>query len=203
MLWSGNCRPGNDALAVCESLGMANLNGGNTMVTHERNSLANISPRAMTWGGDHLQIYTSMQNEFVYTNNWSGPFYGGFARVIDTFERTEQPRRLKPVNIYYHFYSAGQLGSLKAVKRAYNWCLKQRLHSVTARQYCDMVRDCRETVILKSGERSWKLISAGNNRTFRVPKAAGTAPGRAARRRTRGLPESGGRASSEGRALPG
>ena len=31
--------------------------------------------------GDWFQVYAPMQNENVYTNNWTGPFYG-FERVI-------------------------------------------------------------------------------------------------------------------------
>ncbi len=173
MLWSGNCRPGNDALAVCERLGIENLNGGNTVVTREHPSVTNVAPRVMQWGSDRLQVHTSMQNEFVYTNNWSGPFYGGFARVIDTFERTAEPRRLKPVNVYYHFYSAAQMGSLKALQRVYDWCLREPLHSVTARQFCRIVRDSRDTAIFRHGPRAWRLVSRGENTTFRLPKSAG------------------------------
>ena len=47
-----------------------------------------------------FQVFAPNQNENVYTNEWRGPFYG-FERVIETFEFTETPRRLKPINIYF------------------------------------------------------------------------------------------------------
>ena len=52
-------------------------------------------------------------NENVYTNDWTGPFYG-FRDVIDTFRMTGEPRRLKPINLYYHTYSASKVAALKA-----------------------------------------------------------------------------------------
>jgi hypothetical protein len=48
-----------------------------------------------------------MQNENVYTNLWISPFWG-YINVIQTFELIENPRRLKSISIYYHFYTSGE-----------------------------------------------------------------------------------------------
>lgn len=36
----------------------------------------------------YFQVYSAMQNENIYTDEWKGPFYG-YQNVIQTFELTE------------------------------------------------------------------------------------------------------------------
>ena len=168
MLWSGNCRPGEDALKVCEKLGVLNMNGGNTAVTKRHPIVSIIGPKTMTWNG-YRQIHASNQNEFVYTRNWSGPFFNGFRQVRETFEMTEQPRRLKPVNVYYHFYSGSQLGSLKALTDVLDWTLTQPLHAMTARDFAETVADSWDVQFLQTGPQSWRVVTDGKVRSFRLP----------------------------------
>ena len=172
MLWSGNCRPPAEALAIVRRMGIENMNGGDTIATKHHPALSNVAPRTMPWG-DELQIFAPNQNEFVYTNDWRGPFYGGFRDVIDTFERTESPRRLKPVNIYYHFYSASRIGALKALREVYDWSVAQPLHDMTAAEFAKLTRDSRETRIFQTGERSWCVANSGALRTYRMPASLG------------------------------
>jgi polysaccharide biosynthesis protein PelA len=103
-LWSGNCRPSGEALKMVEKLGLVAMNGGNTYVSRRAKGVVSISPKDTFMDGEQ-QVYTAMQNEFVYTGGWAGPLFGGFRLALDSFRMTEEPRRLKPVNIYYHFYS--------------------------------------------------------------------------------------------------
>ncbi len=172
MLWSGNCRPGREALRMVRELGIENMNGGNTIVSRLYPGIAGVAPRVMPWG-DELQIYAANQNEFMYANGWNGPFFGGFADVIDTFERTETPRRLKPVNVYYHFYSATSLSSLRALEKIHHWCMEQPLHPVTAQTYARIVRDAHQSRIFEIGPRHWELRTGGHVRTFRLPSSLG------------------------------
>jgi hypothetical protein len=85
-------------------------------------------------------------NENIYTNLWHGPFYG-FERVIETFEMTDAPRRLKAVDIYYHSYSASKQASLKALHKAYQWALRRKLHPVYGSEYIRKVEDFYEFAI--------------------------------------------------------
>ena len=172
MLWSGNCRPGIAALRMVREMGMENMNGGNTIVSRLYPGIAGIAPRVMAWG-DELQINAANQNEFMYANGWTGPFNGGYADVIDTFERTESPRRVKPVNVYYHFYSATCLSSLKALEKVHQWSLDQPLHPVTAREYALIVKDASRTHLYELGANHWLLANAGFSRTFRFPASLG------------------------------
>lgn len=172
MLWSGNCRPGVRALQVCRELGIENMNGGNTIVSRLYPGISGTAPRVMQWAGE-LQIHAANQNEFMYANGWQGPFYGGFADVIDTFERTETGRRTKPVNVYYHFYSATSLSSLRALEKIHRWCQEQPLHSMTALQYAHLAKDAWRTRVYEIGPRHWLLANQGDLRTFRLPSYVG------------------------------
>jgi polysaccharide biosynthesis protein PelA len=172
LLWSGNCRPGPAAIRLVRELGLDNLNGGNTIISRLYPGLAGVAPRTMWWE-DQLQVHASNQNEFMYANGFNGPFYGGFADVIDTFERTESPRRLKPVNIYYHFYSATYLSSQRALEKIHQWALGQKLHSITAKEFVALTKDSLQTRISELGPRHWRLTNAGLQRTFRLPSYLG------------------------------
>jgi hypothetical protein len=171
-LWSGNCRPGTQALHILRDLGMENMNGGDTIVSRLYPGIGGVAPRVTAWD-DELQINAANQNEFMYANGWQGPFYGGFAKVIDTFERTESPRRLKPVNVYYHFYSAMNLSSLRALEKIYRWCMEQPLHPVTALAFAQQTRDAWRTRVFDAGPRHWHVVNDGHCRTLRLPKSAG------------------------------
>lgn len=171
-LWSGNCRPGEQALRTLRELGLENMNGGDTIVSRLYPGIAGVAPRVTPWA-DELQINAANQNEFMYANGWNGPFYGGFANVVDTFERTEAGRRLKPVNVYYHFYSAMNMSSVRALEKIYRWCESQPLHPVTALQFAQITRDAWRTRIFDLGPRHWLLVNDGHLRTFRLPEDAG------------------------------
>jgi hypothetical protein len=172
MLWSGNCRPGAEAIRICRELGLENMNGGNTVISKRHPFVSNVSPLGIPWG-DELQIFAAEQNEFVFTRNWRGPFFGGFRKVIETFELTETPRRIKPVNIYYHFYSSATQGALKALTQVHDWCLAQPLHSLTAVEYTRVARDAFHTAIYEAGKREWLLVNEGNLRTYRMESRLG------------------------------
>ena len=172
MLWSGNCRPGVEALQEVAALGIESMNGGNTILSKRFPGLSAVAPRTNYWDG-HLQVYASNQNEFMYTNGWTGPYYGGFRQVIETFEMTESPRRLKPVNVYYHFYSVERPDAMQALTDIFDWCLDQPLHSLTASQFAALTRDSHQTKIFRTAPRRWTALNEGHLRTYRLPVELG------------------------------
>ena len=174
LLWSGNCRPPAEALRIVRERGIENMNGGDTIISRRYPGLAGVSPRAMPWyspQGDELQVFSPNQNDYVYNR---GPFYGGFRSVIETFEMTETPRRLKPVNIYYHFYSAANFSALRALERVHQWAMDQPLHHATAAELAAMNRDSRATYLYRHlGGRDWTVVNEGHLRTLRIPSSLG------------------------------
>lgn len=176
-LWSGDAEPTAGALAIAEAAGLLNLNGGMTWATRANPSLTAVSPLGVERGGV-FQTFAPVMNENVYTNLWSGPFYG-YANVIETFELTGAPRRLKPIGLYYHAYSASKRASLAALDRVYAWALAQSPHPVFASDYVRRTRDFRRLAIGRevapeagAGPR-FRVAGGEALRTLRLPAGLG------------------------------
>lgn len=177
-LWTGDCVPTAEAIAITYRHNLYNMNGGNTTITKAQPSLTMVAPLSIRKDGA-LQIYAPMQNENVYTNDWTGPFYG-FTRLIETLQLTDHPRRLKPANIYYHTYSASKPASIEALHKVYQYALAQPHTAIYGSEYIEKVldwedlaiaRDLRQTDPLALSQ-NWLLVGEGSVRSFRLPKAS-------------------------------
>ena len=169
-LWTGDCNPDAAEIAKTESLGLLNMNGGDTAMTKSQPSLTFVGPLGLARDG-YYQVYAPNQNENVYTNNWTGPFYG-YARVIETFQLTDKPRRLKPMDIYFHAYSASKPASLKALEEVYSWATGQPNHPVYPSEYMRRVLDFNNSVMAKS-EKGWLFYGDGDIDTLRLDMRMG------------------------------
>ncbi len=170
ILWTGDAEPRENALRIAEAAGLLNMNGGNTLISKANPSLTAVSALGFTKGG-LFHTYAPMMNENVYTNLWTGPFYG-FERVIETFQMTEKPRRLKPINIYYHSYSASKKASLNALHKVYGWALQQSPHLIYASEFIRKARDFNDVVVAREGD-AWRIRGDGEVRTVRAPETLG------------------------------
>ena len=169
-LWSGDTNPSDAAVAKAYDAKVYNMNGGDTLITRTNPSLTAVAPLGLLKGRAY-QVFAPNQNENEYTNLWTGPFYG-FERVIETFELTEKPRRLKPINIYYHFYSGTKKASLRTLKKVYDWALAQPVSPVSVSDYAKKVLDFQHVVIARD-EQSWRIRGAANLRELRAEPAWG------------------------------
>ena len=167
-LWTGDAVPGGGTVRLVEELGLVNLNGGNTQVRNALPSSVNIYPQSRWTDGGH-QIYAPIMNENVYTNDWTGPFHG-FRRVIETFKRTEDPRRLKPLGIYYHFYSGTKPGALNALLDVYGYAEEQPHNALYASEYARRVLGYHSARITRSLDGHWLVDQLGALRTVRLPE---------------------------------
>lgn len=158
-LWSGDTNPSPEAVGRTYAAGVRNMNGGETVVTSSRRSLTEVAPLGIP-KGTWFQVYAPNQNENVYTNLWTGPFYG-FERVIETFELTDRPLRLKPINLYYHTYIATKRASLASLHNIYGWALAQPVMNVYASEYVDRVLDFQRSTVARDGD-AW-VIRAGKS----------------------------------------
>ncbi|MEM7262828.1 MAG: hypothetical protein AAF488_12620 [Planctomycetota bacterium] len=122
--------------------------------------------------GRELQVYAPIMNENVYTNLWRGPFHG-FSQVIETFQRTEKPRRLKPLNIYYHFYSGSKQSSLRALREVYDWAIAQHPLPIPCATYVRMAHDFDTAALAQRIDGSWGFRDFATVRTFRYPESLG------------------------------
>lgn len=170
--WTGDCAPTAGQIRLAEEAGLLNINGGDSILGGESpgswltcSSLTCVSPMGIQKDGA-LQVYAPVANENLYTREWTGPFWG-YRQVIETFEALEAPRRLKPVGIYYHFYSATKPASLKALEEVYAWAQRQPLYPVFVSEYVEKVRDFFDFAVAREGTR-WLLRSRGALRTVRL-----------------------------------
>jgi uncharacterized protein (TIGR01370 family) len=169
-LWTGNCVPGRDALEWTQRLGIMNMNGGDTIATRSNPSLTAVEGLGMERNG-LFQVFAPNQNENVYTNNWTGPFYG-FERVIETYELTESPRRLKPIDIYFHTYLTTRQAGMRSLDKIFAYALAQETTPVFASEYARKVADFSRVAVARTAT-SWRIRGAENVRTLRAPAALG------------------------------
>lgn len=169
--WTGDTAPNAEALEITYGAGLLNINGGDTSISRANPSLTAIGALGLRKNG-FLQVHAPITNENIYTNLWTGPYYG-FERAIETFEMTDSPRRIKPVGIYYHTYSASKPAALKALRKVYDWALARPLHPVHASEFINKVQDFYDYAIAREGD-GWRLRSSnGALRTMRLPAALG------------------------------
>ncbi|ABB32191.1 hypothetical protein GeomeDRAFT_0501 [Geobacter metallireducens RCH3] len=168
--WTGNCLPSQDAVRLTYESGLLNINGGDTIITNSNRTLTAVAPLGIS-RGKWFQVFAPNQNENVYTELWIRNYYG-YRRIMETFSLTESPRRLKPVNIYYHFYSASKEASLTALRQVYDWAMGQRLFGIFTSEYLEKALDFNRTVIARSGD-EWLVRNGGSLRQLRIPSRAG------------------------------
>jgi hypothetical protein len=168
-LWTGDCVPEDDQIGIATSQGTANLNGGvgdvNSRYDKFFNSYAFLAPLGRR-EKDFLQVYASNANENLYTNLWEGPYYG-YRDVVETFERTESPQRIKPVNVYIHFYSAEKIASLKALQGVYEWAFRQALFPMHAGNYAQWVEAFFKMKLFRLGDGHFRCLEGSQLRTLR------------------------------------
>lgn len=165
-LWTGDARPGPEALQRVREAGLANVNGGNTRPLPYASELAGTWPDARPVG-DELQVYAPVMNENVYTNAWNGPFYG-FRDVIDTFRVLEEKGRLKPMGIYYHFYSGTKPEALGALHEIYRYALNQQVTPLYLSDYAKRVQTFYYSALLQDDEGGWRWRGIGQPSTVTI-----------------------------------
>lgn len=170
--WTGNCIPGSEALAAVGNAGLLNFNGGDTVVTRSSPSLTLVEGLGLARPGGY-QVFAPNQNENVYTNNWQGPFYG-FERVIETFELTDKPRRLKPINIYFHTYLTSKRAGMQSLDKVFAYALGQEITPVHVAEYARKVLDFQTLSVARTAT-GWRVRGGPDLRTLRLPASLGVA----------------------------
>ena len=166
IFWSGDCLPGDDVVAYVYRHNLLNINGGDTYITKDHPWLSYIAPFGIRHG-HYWQIYSGEQNENVYTDHFTGLIWG-YVKVIQTFQMTDSPRRFKPIDIYYHFYGGSKQASLNALKKVFNWAMKQSVIPLYTTEYIPKVMDFYAVSIARRGPDSWKAAGLDNVRTLRM-----------------------------------
>lgn len=163
--WTGECRPVERQIARLDALKVMNINGGDTILDGVDNSYTRVAP-LYRQVGKRIQVHIGQANDNILTNNLTGALYA-YRNIITTMERTETPYRLKPVDIYYHFFSAEKQALLQAVKDVYEWALQQDLALVFTSQYLQMMQGFISARIYQEGHGQYLVKNYGQCLTFR------------------------------------
>lgn len=162
--WTGDCLVPPEAIASANAAYVVNMNGGDTRFDEQYDSYSFVYPLSIVEGGLR-QIYSSNSNEYTYTDLWKSRFYG-YSEVKATFENTGTPRRVQPVNVYYHYFSGERHAALEAVKQAYGYVRSQPLIAIVASHFPPIVTDYFATR-MSSVPGGYRIQNQGKLRTIR------------------------------------
>jgi len=169
LMWSGNTTPFLEAIRQTRMLGLYNINGGDSRFDREYPSYSWVSPIGRAVDGE-IQIYSSNSNENTYTDLWRGRFHG-FRYLKETLRNTEHPRRIKPLNIYYHMYSGERRASLNAVRSNLDYALSKEIIPMVASRYAAIAEGFYSTRIHQTGSRKWRIEGRKKLQTIRFDNA--------------------------------
>jgi polysaccharide biosynthesis protein PelA len=165
LLWSGRCNPSAKTIELVREHGLPNMNGGEPVLSPEFPNIAGVLPLYADKGGE-TQYHVSAAGDFFYTSSWTGE-YDGMKHLPEYFERTESPRRLRCLNVYYHFYLAEREPGIAGLKTAYDDVLKRSPAPMFASEYADLLRDSLETKMGTDSQGRFWLSNSGLNSTVR------------------------------------
>ena len=174
MLWSGNALPDERALREAAAAGPGQRQ--RRQLRRPATTLPALTqvPSLYRPVGPHLQIYAPAHNEnvFIETFRNGSPIYG-FRKVIKLFEFTDRPRRLKPIDIYYHFYSGASEAATSALREVYLWALRQETIPLHLSEYAARASAFPAGRVARRIDGTWELRGLGAVRTVRLPEALG------------------------------
>ncbi|MCQ4315667.1 bifunctional glycoside hydrolase 114/ polysaccharide deacetylase family protein [Pseudomonas zhaodongensis] len=171
IFWTGDALPDAATIKLAYDAGLANVNGGTTILTHARPSLTGLSPLIRPTAGG-VQYYAPIINENLYTNLWQGPYYG-FRDVLETFELTDGPRRLRGLHLYYHFYSATKQASIRTMKEIYRSMLAEQPISLWMSQYITRMHGLHQASLARLADGRWQIRAMDGLRTLRLDPSLG------------------------------
>lgn len=173
-LWSGSANPTPDVIQKTHELGIYNVNGGNTYVVNSNFSIAQIYPH-LNWYPNAVQVYAPLMNENLYTDLWTDN-YNGYSRAVESFQLLGEPRRLKPISIYYHMYSGIYPASIRALQQVYDWAISQPVTPMYLSEFAARASSLYETglarSILNDSDAPVWLVASTGVRSLRIDAGA-------------------------------
>lgn len=171
VFWSGDAMPDEATIKLAYDNGLTNVNGGNTALTNAYPSLTGLYPLIRpTSGGIHY--YAPVINENVYTNLWTGPYYG-FRGVMETFALTDKPRRLRGLHLYYHFYSGTKQASIRVMNDIYKSMAAEHPISLWMSDYVPRMHGLYQVSLARRADGAWQIRGLDGLRTVRLDAAMG------------------------------
>jgi hypothetical protein len=170
MQWSGDTTPWAAVLTQTRQAGMRNINGGDPRMDGVYDSYAWVSPVARRVENE-WQIYSSGANENIYTDNWRRRHFA-FRYLIDSLRNMEMPVRVKPINLYYHFYSAEREEGLSSLLAILDYVRKQNVAPIAASRFAAIADGFLAARIWQTGPRQWRIENRDALQTVRFDNAS-------------------------------
>ena len=173
VLWSGNALPAEDVLDEVAALGLHNVNGFNCDEPQDAPALTQI-PSLYRPVGPHMQVYAPVHNENVFIEPFrNGSQLFGFRKVLRLFDFTEKPRRLKPLGLYYHFYSGASTPAIEALRDVYLAVSHQPSLPLHLSEYSAKVREWPGVQLGRRTDGAWEVRGARALSTLRIDQSLG------------------------------
>lgn len=132
-------------------------------------SLTELPP---LWAADEpAQIPLPIASDYAFIG--SVPEAYPLRRVSEIWERTENPRRLRPIALHYHAFVLSSPGGLAAVQQLYKTLSDAGVQVLRFEDYRARVQAFREQIIVRGVDGSFEVLGGDALRTLRVPVALG------------------------------
>lgn len=165
LYWSGDCYPSLRDLKFTDDNGIYAFNGGDSRFDSEFESYSYVTPIGL-YNKEATQIYSSNSNENTYTDEWTKDHWR-FRNIITTFENTEKPKRIKPINLYYHFYAFAKKGSFVALENTYDYLKKSNLNFIYPNRFIKIAKNFHDVKIEKKSDKIFHISNIKDLREFR------------------------------------
>ncbi|MCY0149399.1 hypothetical protein OEG84_17195 [Hoeflea sp. G2-23] len=169
--WSGDALPFEAAVASVSRSGVAAINGGDSRMDRVYPSMSHLSAIARPVGKER-QIYAIDGNDYLFTNGWKAN-YASVGRIRETFERSDLPRRLKGIDIYYHAFLGEREAAVGSMEQLIAEMLADDTIPVRAADYVRIAEGFFSTEITALGSRRWQITNRGELQTLRFDHASG------------------------------
>ena len=170
MQWSGDTSPFERAMELAAAAGVRNINGGDPRMDGVYRSYAQLSPLGLRVGR-FWQVYSSGGNENIYTENWRARFYG-YRNLVEMLQNAETPLRIKPINVYYHFYIVEREDSLNSLRHVLDFVRTQEIAPITTSGFASIVDGFYRARIVALGEERWRVENRDGLQTMRFDRAS-------------------------------
>src|SRR5205807_630657 len=117
------------------------------------------------------QVYAADANDYIYISDGSGREHG-FLNLDATIKQTENPRRLKPIDVYYHMYAGERPAQLAAVRHHLDAARQAALAPIAASHYAAIADGFFSTEITRASNLSWRIRNRGELQTVRFDDAS-------------------------------
>jgi len=168
--WSGDTTPFEAVVRATREAGIPNINGGDTRFDSDFRSYGFVAPIGRPVGRE-LQVLASMSNENTYTDLWRDRFFG-FRHLLETIENTGRPIRVKPINVYYHSYSAERIAALNALLEVLSAIRSLEVAPITTSAFARVAQGFYSARLVALEDGRWRVVDRGALQTIRFDRAS-------------------------------